>query len=476
MACISSFGVYIPYYRLKREDVGIAWRQGAGAGERAVANYDEDALTMGVEAGFHALDGLDEKPDVLFFATTTSPYDEKQIAAIAACALDLPRDALTVDFGGSLRAATSALIAASHAVDSGRHKSVLVIASDTRPAMPASTNELSFGDAACAFIVKAGKGALTLSDYYAVNDETLFAWRLRGDKFVNMWEDRFIKQENYLRVLKEAVGGLLKKTGLASKDVSKFSAYAPDSRSLGEAAKTLGFDPAKQVADPLFGSVGECGVASVVLGLVVSALSASSGDKLIAAGFGDGCDAFLFVAGEGVDSILHGPSIKVQLESKAYLSYVDYLRFRRLVLNQITDIPQGVSSAPISWRDRDALLKFFAHRCNKCGTVHYPLERVCYKCLAKDDFTEIPLARAGGRLFTFTKDNLFTCEDPPQVMAVVESAQGVRLYLQMTDRDPEKIELNMPLEFTLRYLHDGSGFRNYFWKCRPARFSSAKEV
>lgn len=476
MACISSFGIYIPYHRLKREDISKAWRQGASAGERAVANYDEDVLTMGVEAGFNALDGLDEKPDALFFATTTSPYDEKQLAAIAACALDLPSYALTIDFTSSLRAATSALIAASHAVDSGRHKSVLVIASDIRPAMPASSNELLFGDAACAFIVKAGEGALTLFDYYSVNDETLFAWRMHGDRFVNMWEDRFIKQESYLRVLKEAVGGLLKKAGLSPKDVSKFAVYAPDFRSLGEAGKTCGFDSAKQVVDPLLGSVGDCGVASVILGLVIGALAASSGDKLVAAGFGDGCDALLFVAGSDINSILHGPSINAQLESKSYLSYADYLRLKRLVPNQITDIPQGVSSAPTAWRDRDALLKFFAHKCNRCGTMHYPLERVCYKCFSKDDFTKIPLARAGGKLFTFTKDYLFTTEDPPQVMAVVESVQGVRLYLQMTDRDPEKIELNMLLEFTLRYLHDGSGFRNYFWKCRPARFSGVKEA
>ena len=474
MACILSAGVYIPYYRLKHEEIGKAWHQGAGANERAVSNYDEDSLTMGIEAGFHALEGINEKPDALYFATTTSPYDEKQLAALAACVLDLSRDALTMDFGGSLRAATSALIAASHAVDSGRHKKVLVIAADARPPFPASPNEPTFGDAACAFVIGCGQGPLNISDYYSVNDEMLVAWRLRGDKFVNSWEDRFVKQEGYLRVLKEAVKGILKKAGLENKDIAKLAAYAPDGRSIGEAARALGFDQAKQMVDPLLGLVGECGVASAALGLIVAANSASPQDKLIAAGFGDGCDALLLTANDNVKSVLHGPSLKAQLESKAYISYVDYLRFRRLVPNQITDIPQGVSSAPIMWRDREAVLKFYAHKCNKCGTMHFPLERVCYKCRSKDDFTTVPLARAGGKLFTFTKDNLFTSEDLPQVMAVVESDGGVRLYLQMTDRDPEKIELNMPLEFTLRHLHDGSGFRNYFWKCRPARFLSAK--
>ncbi|HDH96140.1 MAG TPA: hydroxymethylglutaryl-CoA synthase family protein, partial [Proteobacteria bacterium] len=357
MAHILSCGVYIPYYRLKREEIAGAWRRGAARGERAVANYDEDSLTMGVEAGFFALDGVEEKPDALYFATTTPPYDEKQTAALAATVLDLPRSAFTADFTGSLRALTSALIAASHAVDSGRHRSVLVVASDMRPALPASPQELLFGDAACAFVVAPGDGSLALSDYHTVNDSTVVIWRKHGDRFVNVWEDRFVKQSGYLRVMREGISGLLKRAQIEPKDISMFAAYAPDARSLGGIAKAAGFDPRSQVADALLGMVGDCGVATAGLALISAVSRSSAGDRIVMCGFGDGCDALLFEAKDGVDSVLCGPRIQEQIDSRAYLSYVDYLRFRRLVPNQITDIPQGTSSAPWTMRDEDAVLK-----------------------------------------------------------------------------------------------------------------------
>jgi len=39
----------------------------------------------------------------------------------------------------------------------------------------------------------------------------------------------------------------------------------------------------------------------------------------------------------------------------------------------------------------------------------------------------------------------------------------------MTDRDPDKVELDMSLEFTFRKMSGAEGYNNYFWKCRPIR-------
>src|SRR3989338_7758831 len=96
MVGIVSTGAYIPIYRLERESIAKVWRGGRGgavAGERAVANFDEDTVTMAVEAGVDCLKGIDrEQIDGLYFASTTSPYKEKQSAAIVAEALDLRRE------------------------------------------------------------------------------------------------------------------------------------------------------------------------------------------------------------------------------------------------------------------------------------------------------------------------------------------------------------------------------------------------
>ena len=46
MAGIVAYGAYIPFYRLSRAEIARAWGVAASPGERAVANYDEDSLTM----------------------------------------------------------------------------------------------------------------------------------------------------------------------------------------------------------------------------------------------------------------------------------------------------------------------------------------------------------------------------------------------------------------------------------------------
>jgi uncharacterized OB-fold protein len=59
--------------------------------------------------------------------------------------------------------------------------------------------------------------------------------------------------------------------------------------------------------------------------------------------------------------------------------------------------------------------------------------------------------------------------DPPVVQVVLEFDDGTRMYCAMTDRDPDEVEIGMRVEMTFRKLHEGSGFNNYFWKCKPLR-------
>ena len=51
MVGIRAYGAYIPLYRLDRGEVAKAWRSPFPVpGEKAVANYDEDSLTMACAA------------------------------------------------------------------------------------------------------------------------------------------------------------------------------------------------------------------------------------------------------------------------------------------------------------------------------------------------------------------------------------------------------------------------------------------
>ena len=82
MAGIISYGAYIPFYRLSQAEIAKVWGGKAKAGEKAVANSDEDSITMAIEAGIDCLAGIDrDSVDGLYLATTTSPYREKMPAA-----------------------------------------------------------------------------------------------------------------------------------------------------------------------------------------------------------------------------------------------------------------------------------------------------------------------------------------------------------------------------------------------------------
>src|SRR5437762_7606894 len=110
MSGITSFGAYIPFYRLAHKEIARAWGGRAGEGERAVANVDEDSITLAVEAVRDLLAGREGKEvDGLMFASTTSPYKEKQASSLIATVVDLRHDVRTADYTNSLRSATTAI-------------------------------------------------------------------------------------------------------------------------------------------------------------------------------------------------------------------------------------------------------------------------------------------------------------------------------------------------------------------------------
>ena len=99
MAGITSYGAYVPFCRLSRDIVSRAWGKSPSKGERAVAGFDEDSVTMATEAAFDCLRGLNRgEVDGLFFASTTSPYKEKQAATLIATVADLGDEIITADF------------------------------------------------------------------------------------------------------------------------------------------------------------------------------------------------------------------------------------------------------------------------------------------------------------------------------------------------------------------------------------------
>ena len=117
MAGIVSYGSYIPYRRLKRAAIAEVLGVPAAKGERSVASFDEDSVSMAVEATRDALRRVGtEKVRTLLFATSTPSYAEKLNAAIVSAGAQLPAESRAADLTGSVRAGLSALVGDAHAI------------------------------------------------------------------------------------------------------------------------------------------------------------------------------------------------------------------------------------------------------------------------------------------------------------------------------------------------------------------------
>jgi 3-hydroxy-3-methylglutaryl CoA synthase len=471
-AGIVSYGAYVPIYRLSREEIARVWGSGYRKGEKAVANSDEDSLTMGVAAGIDCLKGSErETVDGLYFASTSAPYREKQSASIIAAALDLRRDAFTADFTDSLGAGASALRAALDAVNAGSARKVLVIASDNRLPPPNSAFEPMLGDGAAALLVGGDDPIAFIEGRYAISSDFLDVWRReRGDKYMRAWEDRFTIEKGYMVHMKEAVTHLLKNSNLTAKDVTSAAYYAPDARSHGSMARKLGFDKG-QVQDPMFDVLGNTGAALFMMILGAALEKSKAGDLVLSASYGDGADAFLLRVTDEVERAKDRRGIGRHLASKMMLpNYGSYLRFRDLMEWEGTPKPPPESSDNVFYREARALFRGYGHKCRACGRVQFPPQRICMWCQVKDQFDEVRIVDKRGKLFTFSLDDraVFAL-DLPNVLVIVDLEGGGRIYSQATDRDPKKLEVGMEMEFTFRKFHEGSGFHNYSWKLQPVR-------
>ena len=481
MTGITSYGAYIPWHRIDRQLFLQAWGGFAMPGERSVAYYDEDSVTMAVEAALDCLRDTDpQSVDGLFYASTTSPYREKLCSATMALALSLRRDIRTADVSSSLRSGTTALGFALDAISSGRSDSILVTASDVRLSPPSGMTEQALGDGAGALLLGKDNVIAEVLDCYSVSDELAASWRGETDTFIRSWEDRMTMDESYSKVMPEAITGVMSKAGLASRDFAKVVFDPPgDVRRHGRVAGELGFEPG-QLVDPgaVFMTVGLLGSAMSFVMLVAALEQAKPGDKILFAAYGNGADAYVLQVTDAIGKLGERRGYAKHLGSKGMTrSYNDYLRWRDIVpLDQARRPESGHISVAANWRERHVDLGLWGIKCRNCGTPQYdyggmtttPI-RVCAVCGVADDFDDYNFARRKATVFSYTQDMLSPSLDPPTSVAMIEFEGGGRSLFDLTDRNPDEVKVGMEVEMTFRKVFFDRGLNNYFWKARPIR-------
>lgn len=461
MVGITDYGFYVPRYRLERSEIARSWGRRGGKGERAVANYDEDSFTLATEAASRCLEGGTGSPDAVFFASTSSPYGEKQVASYVATVCDLPRGLWSADFTGSARAGLSAVLAAWHAVASGRCRDVLVTAADVRVAEVEGELEAWFGDGAAALRVGRDGVLAEFVDSASVSEEFTHFWRLDDSRTVRVFSGRFSDTYGYVRDVSEAARALVDRHRLGKTSL-RLVVASTGSRAALDLAKALGLDPERQLVTPPYDRLGSTGVADPLFALVRGLETSSAGDRLLLAGYGEGADVLLLRVHRKVQK----PALENHLGDRLPLpSYAKYLKFRRLLPFEETG--EAITNV-LEFKELEQDVRLHGNRCRHCGLVQYPMARVCLGCRRPDGLEPHKLERRG-EIFTFTVDHLIANVELPLPMLVVELNGGGRLYVQGTDMTEEEARVGKPVVLTFRRLHDGGGNHNYFWKARPPR-------
>lgn len=473
---ILAFGAYVPRRRLQRAAIHAANKwfapglAGLAKGERAVANWDEDAITMAVEAARDCLTGVD-RAEVrgLMLASTTLPFADRLNAGIVKEALTLADATRGADMTGSLRAGTSALLAA---LDGGLTQ--LCIASDLRKARPASEGELMQGDGAAALLVGPGDVVARVVATQSVTIDFVDHFRRTGVDFDYGWESRWIRDEGYARLLGDAVRDALAGAGIAPDSIDH--AVIPISaRGVAAAlAKKAGIR-AEAVADALQASVGDTGAAHPLLMLVGALEKATPGQRILVVGFGQGVDVLLLETTEALKRLPArrglGGHLAARQEDDNYQRFLFHRGLIDLERGMRAELDQKQPGSTL-YRHRKAVLGLVGGRCAKTGTVQFPRSSIGVNPNDRTVGTQedYPLADKLARIVTFTADSLSFSPDPPTYYGTIDFEGGGRLVAAFAEVGAEDIEVGRPMRmvFRINAVDEQRDFIKYFWKAVPA--------
>ncbi len=470
MAGVLAYGAYVPYHRLDRTDIARSLGSGGGKGTRAVASYDEDSTSLGVEAARTALRRLPQRSAIrqLYFATSTPAYLDKTNATAIHAALALDSSALAVDMLGSVRSGIGAILAGSET-----SAPTLIVLSDVRTGLPGGADEREGGDAAAAFVVGPGTAELpSLAEIVcqaSATEEFLDRWRTPGAPASRSWEERF-GEEVYLPLAEAAFADALKQAGLTPASVDHLIVAGLPTRALRSAAKATGVRP-EAIVEDYTGVIGNPATAQPGLLLADVLDRAEPGQHIVLLVLADGATAVVLKTTPALTAHRAAPSVADQISgASALLPYLTFLTWRGLLQREPPRRPDPEKAyAPPSFRRRDWKFGLIGSRCTACGTRHLPPGRVCVSCHAIDEMEADPVADTAGVLATYTIDRLAFSLNPPLLMVVVDYEGGGRFRCELTDATPDEAHIGLRVGMTFRRLVTADAIANYFWKAKPLR-------
>ncbi|MEW6080698.1 MAG: hypothetical protein AB1576_02680 [Bacillota bacterium] len=333
MTGIEDYGVYLPRYRLplKEYGKGLGQVRESGFEEKRVNDFDEDAVTMAVEAA-RVLLSRRPRPgkDITYMgvATTTGPYDGRVMGGTLGAMLGLGNEVFSSEHTSSPKAGLEALIEAL-----GRSDEALVVAGEVPAGTPRSSWEEGSGAAAAAILTGSGDLLARAEACASFCEERLgLGVRARGEAdFLDLGIPSLLA-ESYETCVMGAIRGLLEKTGSDLADYRFVVLPHPGGALPGQLARKAGITEEQAAPARVFRLLGNLNSAGPLVGLAAALDMADPQDRILVASFapGSGSDALALSV---TDRILEHPGAGLDhmLSSGQVLDFFTYARLRSFV-------------------------------------------------------------------------------------------------------------------------------------------------
>ena len=337
---ILGYGVYIPRFRIKVEEVARIWgqpgdvvRKALGVEEKSIPDMDEDTITISVEASRNALkmaDILPEDIEAVYVGSESHPYAVKPSATIVSEAVGATPITTAADLEFACKAGTAGVQMCLGLVKSKIINIGLAVGADCSQGRPGDALEYTASAGACALIIGSYNIIASIDHTESFTTDTPDFWRREGATYPSHG-GRFTGEPAYFKHVTRAAENIMQNTNTTPDDYDYVIFHEPNSKFPLATAKKLGFPKEKVAPSLAVKYIGNTYSASSMIGLAAVLDIAKAGDKIlmISYGSGSGSDAFTMTVKDGIEERRKGiPTVQDYIDDKVFLDYSYYTKHR----------------------------------------------------------------------------------------------------------------------------------------------------
>jgi hydroxymethylglutaryl-CoA synthase len=336
---IVSYGVYIPRFRIRVDEIARVWgdgddiSEGLRVFEKSVPDLDEDAVTIAVEAARSALKRADIDPKrigAIYAGSESHPYAVKPTGTIVGQAICTSSSFTAADFEFACKAGTAAVQACLGLVTSNLIDLGLAIGADVSQGAPGDMLEYTAAAGGAAYLIGSRDLAAEIEGFYSFTTDTPDFWRREGMPYPEHG-GRFTGEPAYFKHVTNAARGLMERLGTVPRDYDYAVFHQPNGKFPVRVARMLGFSKEQIEPGLIVPMIGNTYSASCLIGLAATLDVARPGERIFVTSFGSGAgsDAFSIRVLDRIDDIrCKALSVRDFIGNAEYLDYAMYAKHK----------------------------------------------------------------------------------------------------------------------------------------------------